>query len=421
MKRERQDLEAVFRAGVAAVHGRHCVADYLEKNPLTGHTRVVAIGKAASAMAAGALHALGEQFSSGLLITRDGHTDPVHLQDARFTCIEAGHPVPDARSLLAGDSLCRFLEAVPADAEILFLISGGASSLVEVLPESIRLEQLQQLNQWLIASGLDILAINRVRRLVSRIKGGGLVNYLQGRKTTVLLISDVAGDDPAIIGSGLLYQGARPDLSDMGLPGWILEMTRAGGCIAAARGGKHGPIEHHVVASLDIALEAAALAGNEFGYRTEIMDERLEGEAADVGALLVTQLRDRQPGLYIWGGETTVTLPPVPGNGGRNQHLALAAACAMIDGDNLVLLSAGTDGIDGMTLAAGAIVDPGTESRGTACGLNPGHCLRHADSGRLLEASGDVLVTGPTGTNVADMVIGFKLADDYLANRADDL
>jgi glycerate 2-kinase len=363
-------------------------------------------------MAAGALQALGEQFLRGLSITRDGHTDPLFQQDARFICMEAGHPVPDVRSLQAGDSLCRFLDEVPLDAEIIFLVSGGASSLVEVLPDPIRLEQLQQLNRWLIASGLGISAINRVRRSVSLIKGGGLIKYLRGRKTTALLISDVAGDDPAIIGSGLLYPGVDYDLSVPGLPGWILAMIRAGERTQESDDSVHGPIGHHVVASLDTALKAAALTGGELGYDSQIMDERLEGEAADTGARLVEQLRDSQAGLYLWGGETTVTLPANPGKGGRNQQLALAAACAMVDGDTIVLLSAGTDGTDGSTLAAGAVVDPATISRGTASGLDCGHCLMNADSGSYLEACGDVFVTGPTGTNVTDMVIGIKLDEN---------
>ena len=412
MRGERQDLEAIFRAGLSAVHGSRCVAAYLEKNPLDSRTCVVAIGKAASAMATGALQALGEQFHRGFLVTRDDHIAPAHLRDARFSCMEAGHPVPDARSLQAGDSLCRFLETVPADAGILLLVSGGASSLVEVLPESTGLEQLQQLNHWLIASGLDITAINRVRRCVSRIKGGGLVKYIQGRKATVLLISDVAGDDPAIIGSGLLYRGMSPGVTGLDLPGWILKMTDSGSHMPAPAAGIHGQITHHVVASLDLALQAAARKGRELGYSTGIMDEPLEGEAADAGARLVEQLRDSQAGLYLWGGETTVTLPANPGKGGRNQQLALAAACAMVDGDTIVLLSAGTDGTDGSTLAAGAVVDPATITRGAAAGLDCGQCLKKADSGPYLEVCGDVFVTGPTGTNVTDMVIGIKLDEN---------
>ena len=214
--------------------------------------------------------------------------------------MEAGHPLPDERSLQAGERLCRFLDSLPADAGILFLISGGASSLVEVLPEATGLLQLQRLNPWLLASGLDISAINRVRRPVSRIKGGGLLTHLRGREATALLLSDVCGDDPAIIGSGLLWQGADPDLSDLDLPRWILDMGR-GGCSAATTGeGTPAPIDHHVVASLDMALQAAALAGEALGYTTRIMHERLGGDAADTAAGLVAQLRESQPGLTLW-------------------------------------------------------------------------------------------------------------------------
>ncbi len=407
--KQRQHLEDLFRAGLSAVHGTQCVAEFLESHPPQSRTCVVAIGKAASAMAAGALQALDEQFLGCLLVTREGHIDPLHNQDARFICLEAGHPLPDARSLQAGDRLCRFLGEVPADADILFLLSGGASSLVEVLPETIRLPQLQQLNRWLLASGLDIVAINRVRRSVSRIKGGGLLACLHGRKAMALLISDVAGDDPAIIGSGLLYPGVDPDLSGLHLPRWILGMAAATG--PAEQGdGTPERIDHHVVANIDRALKAAALAGDVLGYTTTIVDERLGGEAFDTGTRLVAQLRGWHSGLYLWGGETTVTLPAVPGAGGRNQHLALAAASVMMDADTLLLLSAGTDGTDGVTHAAGAIVDPGTLARGAACGLDPQSCLQRADSARFLQASGDVLTTGPTGTNVTDMVIGLKLA-----------
>ncbi len=407
--KQRQHLEAVFRAGLAAVHGTPCVAEYLESHPPQCDTCVVAIGKAASAMAAGALQVLGERFLGCLLVTREGHIDPHHRQDARFICLEAGHPLPDARSLQAGDRLCRFLGEVPADAALLFLLSGGASSLVEVLPGTTSLLQLQQLNRWLLASGLDIGAINRVRRSVSRIKGGGLLDYLHGREATALLISDVAGDDPAIIGSGLLYPSVDTDLSGLHLPRWIPDMAAATGP-AGAGSSRRERIEHHVVANIDRALKAAALAGDALGYTTTIVDERLGGEAFDTGTRLVAQLRSRHSGLYLWGGETTVTLPAVPGAGGRNQHLALAAASAMVKGDTLLLLSAGTDGTDGVTQAAGAIVDPGTLARGAACGLDPQSCLRRADSARFLQASGDVLTTGPTGTNVTDMVIGLKLA-----------
>ena len=410
--KQRQQLEAVFRAGLAAVHGSRCVVDYLAGHPPENYTTVVAIGKAASAMTTGALQALGERFLQGLLITRDGHLDPLHTRDPRLICMQAGHPLPDARSLQAGDLLCSFLDGIPVDAGVLFLISGGASSLVEVLPEKTGLLQLQDLNRWLLASGLDISAINRVRRSVSRIKGGGLLEYLHGREATVLLISDVSGDDPAIIGSGLLWQGTDPDLPDLDLPRWILDMCRAGCRDARTGAGAPVQIDHHVVASLEMALQAAALAGDALGYTSRIMHEHLGGDAADTGGRLIARLRDSQPGLALWGGETTVTLPAVPGKGGRNQHLALAAACTMAKGDTIVLLSAGTDGTDGTTLAAGAIVDPTTLARGKAAGLDPVQCLRQADSGRFLEACGDVLVTGPTGTNVTDMVIGLKLADE---------
>ncbi len=203
----RQIVNHIFRAGLAAAHGHGCVATWLEEHPLSGPVHLVAIGKAACAMSMGANRILHEQIIRSLIITKTGHLDAVLVQDTRFRCIESGHPLPNSDSLLAGSELCRFLEDAPPDAEFLFLISGGASSLVEVLRDGMNLDDLLRVNRWLLGSGLDIAAINRVRQALSRLKGGGLLAFLHDRKATVLLVSDVAGDDPAIIGSGLLLPG----------------------------------------------------------------------------------------------------------------------------------------------------------------------------------------------------------------------
>jgi len=402
----RQHLVWIFRAGIDAVHGTRCVAGYLEKYPLSGSVHVVAIGKAAGAMARGALQVLDGRVEGGLIVSKDGHIEPDLSRDRRLDCREAGHPLPDARSLAAGQALRDFLEALPGDAGLLFLLSGGASSLIELLPDGVKLQDLQRLTAWLLGSGLDIGAMNRIRRSVSLIKGGRLANLLKGRKATVLLMSDVAGDDPAVIGSGPLYPADNDTVAARDLPAWVEQLLRKipqrPAAVCAGR------VSHHVIASLDMALAAAAEQGRALGYPSTIMYDRLAGDATRAGRGVVARLSDKPAGLYLWGGETTLRLPGEPGCGGRSQHLALAAAGTMAGHAGMMLLAAGTDGTDGPTTAAGAVVDASTFSRIRACGLDPEDCLRRADSGTCLAACGDLLSTGPTGTNVTDMVIGIK-------------
>ena len=396
----------MFQAGLDAVHGTSCVAAYLAQHPVARPTSIVAIGKAACAMSSGACHALGEQLQHGLLITKYGHLTPECLGNARLTCIEAGHPLPDAHSLAAGTALCDFLDGLPAGATVLFLISGGASSLVEVLPAGVSLEQLQRVNRWLLGSGLAVTEMNQVRQSLSRIKGGRLLERLRDRPALVLLISDVPGDDPAVIGSGPLCPRVDSPDPALPLPDWLVSL------IATTRlqPGASGHVPHRVIASLDNALQAAAAHAARLGYRATLMDTRLAGDARATGEQLARQLQQQPPGIYLWGGETTVRLPKQPGRGGRNQQLALAAANVLSTANNCSLLAAGTDGTDGPTAAAGAIVDNGSSARIRAAGLDPVACLQRADAGSCLAASGDLLHTGPTGTNVMDLVIGLRPA-----------
>jgi hydroxypyruvate reductase len=356
-------------------------------------------------MLTGAREALGARLASALLITKPGHFDPEISQDARITSLAGGHPLPDAASLVAGDRLLAYLHDLPAGQPVLFLLSGGTSSLVEVPAPGVGLALLQRANRWLLGSGLDIHAVNCVRRALSAIKGGRLCRYLAGRPARVLLVSDVSGDDPASIGSGPLYAaaGVQHDLPE--LPDWLVLPAAAPATPVDA------PVPHTVVASLDQALAAGAARARELGYPATVMPGTLAGPAAAAGRHLVQSLLDAGPGVRLWGGETTVVLPPQPGQGGRNQHLALAAALALQGRQDILLLAAGTDGNDGNTQAAGAIVDGGTVVRAAAAGRDAARALREADAGGCLAAAGDLLVTGPTGTNVTDLAIGLKLDD----------
>lgn len=398
----RQDLETIFQAALAAVNGRTVVRDHLARQPPTGELAVVAIGKAASAMLAGARDALGERLAAALLITKPGHFDPDLQADARITCLAGGHPVPDASSLAAGDGLLRFLANLPAGRPVLFLLSGGTSSLVEVPAAGVDLALLRRANRWLLGSGLDIQAMNRVRRRLSAFKGGRLRTRLGERPAAVLLISDVAGDDPAVIGSGPLFPAPDAAGALPALPDWLALPP------AVALPDSGATIPHRVLASLTMALTAGAAQARAMGFPATLMPDALDGPAADTGRAIVQRLRDADPGIYLWGGETTVVLPERPGQGGRNQHLALAAALELQGRRDILLLAAGTDGNDGTTPAAGAIVDGGTVARAAAAGRDAAAALERADAGPCLAAAGDVLVTGPTGTNVTDMVIGLK-------------
>lgn len=406
MSTPRDDILRIFHRALAAVNGEACVERFLAVRRLKGEVYALAVGKAAEAMLLGARAALNGQLRSALLITKSGHVTSSVKAFPEIKLIEAAHPVPDENSLRAGQEVLDFIAAAPSDAQLLFLISGGTSSLVEVLPEGVGLDDLRHANQWLLDNGLDIHEMNALRKQLSRIKGGRLAAHVQGRSVLQLLISDVPGDNPADIGSGLLApeEGhAKPS----SLPAWLQTLL------------DHAPpqimdpayflnIETHVIASLDDALGAAALETKKLGYNLQVHTERLNGDAAVAGRRLAGVLIDSRPGVHIWGGETTVALPPNPGRGGRNQHLALAAAEMLADRDNIWLLAAGTDGDDGVGGAAGSLVDGGTILRGSSRCMNVADCLRRADAGSFLQIGGDLISTGPTGTNVMDIVIGMK-------------
>lgn len=402
---ERTLLLDLYRAALAAVRGDTCTAHALRRNPLGGTVHAVAVGKAAAAMLAGAHTVLQQRLRYALLITKPGHA--AGPWPAHWNVIEAGHPLPDEYSLHAGHRLLDGLDRASADVQWLFLISGGASSLIEVLPEAVTLGDLQRLNAWLLASGWSIERMNAVRRRVSCIKSGRLLSHLAGRNVRALFISDVPNDDPALIGSGLLAAAGNEHRVDIdSLPNELRALLQAGPSITLPSSPTR--VDCAVVASLEQALAAAAEAAAQRGYAVHTAQGRLEGDAVAVGRALGDTLRAGAPGVYVWGGETTVRLPEAPGQGGRCQQLALAAAERLTGCRGIALLAAGSDGSDGPGDSAGACVDGGTLQRGMAEGLEVQRALAQADAGRFLAAAGDLIDTGPTGTNVTDIVIGVK-------------
>jgi hydroxypyruvate reductase len=347
-----------------------------------------AIGKAASAMMLGAQDALGASLERGLVITKDDHVAPQLYTSPNVEVIESAHPMPDDRSLAAGERLLRWVDELPPNVEPLFLISGGASSLVESLVPGATFAQLTALNARGLASGMAIGELNAQRAQLSQIKGGRLAARLAGRPARAFFISDVPGHDPAVIGSGLM--GPAPS--------------------AAHAGGEGDRVERTVVASIDHAMERVRVEARKRGLSVSEDARVFDGAVERLAVRFAHELHMSPHQVCVWGGESTVQLPENPGRGGRNQHLALAAARIIAGHDNLLLLVAGTDGTDGVTSDAGALVDGETCSRVALSEIDVQASLQCADSGTALAAAGDLIHTGPTGTNVGDIVIGLKLS-----------
>ncbi len=365
---------------------------------------VLAIGKAAPAMALGALDALGDRLHRGLVVAPEDAQLPELLDCARITCLSGGHPLPDARSLVAGEAVLAFARATAAGSRVLLLVSGGASALAEAPAPGIHLQDLQRLNAWAQAAGIDIAALNAMRGTLSLIKAGRLPGLFAGAEIEGYLMSDVPGDDAAVVGSGLLA-APRSRPSTAGWPGWLagLEDRTAPGPVI--------PVKCRVtlVGCLTDALDAAERAARLRGLSVWRAAARLAGDSEAAARSICHQLAVGDADLHLWGGETVVQLPAPAGRGGRCQHLALAAARHIDGHPEFIILAAGTDGRDGNSEDAGAIVDGGTLERARVAGFDAAQCLAAADSGSLLEAAGDLIYTGPTGTNVADLVMAAKI------------
>ena len=390
----RRLLLDLFHAGLARVHGRRCVSSALEGVTPAAPVWVAAVGKAATAMALGAYDALGRAIERTLIVTRDREDLSGFAGGVVPEVWLGSHPVPDQRSLAAGERLLAWVDELPPSVWPLFLVSGGASSLVEVPAAGATLEDLAGLTRLSFTSGMEIGELNARRAALSRIKGGRLAARLAGRAARALFVSDVPHDDPRVIGSGLM---------------------------GPASGGADR-IERTVVASIDHAVAAVAARATQLGLRVHAPRERFAGSAERLAARFAHEVHLGAAQLCVWGGESTVELPPQPGRGGRNQQLALAAARLIAGRSELLLLAAGTDGSDGVTEDAGALVDAESCARIALAELDADDCLAQADSSRALAASGDLVHTGPTGTNVGDLVIGLKLTAqeaEVLAQRHD--
>jgi glycerate 2-kinase len=405
------------------VEGRTLIVAGLRHRLGRGRVVVLAVGKAAGAMARAAERALGRHLDGGLAIDVSARQRP-----GRLPLLVAGHPVPDARGLRAAREACALADGLGRHDLLLVLLSGGASALLPAPAEGIGLADKARVTADLLAAGATIHELNVVRKHLSRLKGGGLARLAAPARVVCLALSDVVGDDLATIGSGPTH----PDPSTFAVAIAVLKrrgvLRRAPAAVrrrlaAGARGRRpetpkpgdpcFARVRTRVLGSGGLSLAAAARTAHRLGLRPRLLTARLSGEAREVAPVLLARLRAWQqscrpssrPLCLLAGGETTVTVHG-RGHGGRNQELALAAVEALARFPSpAVVATLATDGRDGRSDGAGAVVDDTTLARGRARGLEePASALARNDSARYLQAVGDQLRTGPTGTNVADVV-----------------
>ncbi len=397
----RELLIMLYQTALDSVDGRYLVNQFLKANQKAPYTHCVAIGKAAAAMLQGALEQT-PSITQSLLICPDVKITRQLKKNKSINCVASSHPVPDEKSIVAGKCLLDFLSATTENDKILFLISGGTSALVEVLAEDVSLEQLQTINNYLLASGKNIHHINAWRQQFSQIKGGGLLNWIKAPNITQLLLSDVKDDKPEFIGSGLLVDTVTETDGDE----FLLSQSKNNRAPVNKNAVK---VNTHIIGNINVAIQAVNAAAQNQNLDSFIYDEFLEGDVMDVVEKLYDVLKEAKPGIHIWGGETTVQLPQKPGVGGRNLTLALAFSQYLCDDTSLHLLAAGTDGVDGNTKSAGAIASTYTYHKAGKMGFDIQQEIKKANAGIVLMATDD-LVNAESNTNVMDIVIAYKLA-----------
>ncbi|TVR60798.1 MAG: DUF4147 domain-containing protein [Gemmatimonadales bacterium] len=462
--RTRAVVEELFGAALAAVEPAGLVFRWLDRNllpPISGSLVVVALGKAAHGMVRGARAALGPQIARGMVVVpgaasgSGGGIGRALGAHHRFQVLHGGHPVPDQGSVSAGAALLELAEGLGPEDLLLVLLSGGGSALAAVPAPPLSLADVAEATRVLLDSGAPITEVNAVRRGMDLLKGGGLARAAHPARVVTLAISDVVGDPPADIASGPTVARPTSDPAVAGLleargvcerlPPQVRECLEG----VARGGGAAGRVdrtrtEWHLVGSNRLALEGVRDRAERHGRRVRLLPDPLAGEAREVGRVLagigMELSRDLGPGdrplLLVAGGETTVTVRG-PGRGGRNQEVALGAGLALAravgaiaqgygaggegrghgegeaDGGGeggaaaraVTVAALGTDGVDGPTDAAGAVADASTVARARAAGGSVEAALRDNDAYPLLASVGDLILTGPTGTNVMDLFL----------------
>lgn len=390
-------------AGVEAARAHHYLPAHLPTDRPAGQTAMIALGKAAGDMAQVALGRIG--VDRGLVVAPQGGLPPGFRAPPHVEVITAAHPVPDAASVRAGHAALALARALGPDDRLLVLLSGGGSSLMTVPRDPLTLTDLIAINDALLRSGAPIGVMNTIRRALCQIKGGGLAAAAGKAEVITLVLSDVPGDDLATVASG-------PTVSAAGGEDWRDMAARHAIAIPAIA--DHAPPEPgrnvqapRLVASAATALAAMARAAQEQGYAPILLGDDLEGDAVALAqqhaALAIEHAAHGRPVALLSGGETSVTVSRTAGRGGRNQTYALALAIALRGHRAIHALAGDSDGIDGNSEQAGAMVFPDTLARCRAAGIDPAKSLSACNSAPLFQRIGDSLVTGPTFTNVNDL------------------
>jgi len=432
----RRDAKKIFLHAIRAVDPQrllsckvslrnHLLCIGARKYPLSHYRRifVAGTGKASAAMAVSLERILGSRITAGWVNVKYGHGQKLK----RIRIQEAGHPLPDRKGLEGSQEMVRLLGQLTPQDLVIFLISGGGSALLPLPVPGVSLEEKQAATNLLLGCGATIQEINTVRKHLSVIKGGGLAKIVYPATLVTLILSDVIGDPLDAIASGptvpdpTTFEDCARILSRYGL--WEkVPLSVANHIREGLEGRKEETVKENdpafskvynlVVGNNLLAMKAAQKAAKAMGYRTLLLSSLIEGETREVAKVHTAVAKEvllsgnpiSSPACILSGGETTVTLRG-KGKGGRNQEFALASSIELAGWEGIVLLSAGTDGTDGPTDAAGAFADGKTLSRAKTLGLDPWSFLKENDSYSFFEQLGDLLMTGPTGTNVMDLRI----------------
>lgn len=407
----RAQLCDLFHAAVSSADPSVVLPAFLPAKP-SGRCIVVGAGKASAAMAAALESAWPDVAVEGIVVTRYGHAVPTK----RIRIVQAAHPVPDAAGMQAAAEILAAVQGLSADDTVIALMSGGGSALLTLPVEGVSLADKQALNAALLASGAPISAMNTVRKALSRIKGGKLAIAAAPATVVTLVISDVPGDDPGVIASGPTVPShttaldALHVLRQYGIRVEDNVMQALQSRVGQAPAGFASDVR--MIASPIQALHACAAKARSFGWQPLILGDALEGESAQLGTVMAGIAQSiaqngvpaTRPAVLLSGGETTVTLGAAPpGRGGRNTEFLLALAIALKGAPGVYAIAGDTDGIDGTEDAAGAVITPSTLSRAQAAGHLPQEYLQRHDSYSLFASLGDLVVTGPTLTNVNDL------------------
>jgi glycerate 2-kinase len=424
-RQPREFLRHLYDAAVKRALPLHNTKAFLPKPP-RGRTIVIGAGKAGGAMAqAVEAHWPADAHLEGLVVTRYGHTPPrpAGLQP-RIDVVQASHPVPDAAGLAAAQRIMAMVQGLTRDDLVLCLISGGGSALLTSPADGLSFEDKQRINKQLLESGANIGEMNCVRKHLSRVKGGRLAEACAPARVVTLTISDVPGDEPSVIASGPTVPDVTTCADALGIlkrygievPAAVMAQLESGALETPKPGDAiFDGHEVHLITTPQQSLEAAADAARAAGLAAYILSDEMEGESREVGKVQAALARAvaqknqpfSKPCVILSGGETTVTVKPIKdgatrGKGGRAGEFCLGLALALQAQPGVYAIAADTDGIDGMEDNAGAFIAPDTLARAAAKGMKVDRFLDRNDAYGYFEALGDLVVTGPTYTNVND-------------------